>query len=143
MVSVVRFDGTGDFPLAGGPVDFVESEIETVNLWPDEDFEEVLSQEQDLTIYRNGPEHWIAEIVVIVDVYQTLEKLEDLRAHRAPLTVYPSYRDEPTLSFEMLWRNPSEARQRLRKGFHLAGYPITMKLREPLGEACRPPEAVS
>ena len=143
MIAIVRIDGTGDFPLFGGPYDFTEVEVDEVEVVPHEDLVEVFSQTRAMTIYRNGTEHFEIEIGFVIDNYETLLKLDDIRQHKAPLTVWPSFRDEPSVRYEVLWRNPNDFTQRLKRGWHRAGYTFTMRLREPLGAPCAPPEAIS
>ena len=141
--TLVRFTGTGDFPLQGGLVEFHDQEVGDVEIHPAQELTEVFSQERDLTIYENGPEHFEVSMIFIVDTWRTTQKLEALRQHRAPLLVFPSWLFESSFSIEMLWRNPNDFRTRLRKGYHQAGYTFTMRLREPLGDVCRPPGIAS
>jgi len=142
-VTIVRVAGTADFPLATGLVDFSEAEVDEVSIVPFRDQVQSFSQEGDLTIYNRGPEHWIITVMFVVESYDMLLRLSELRNHQAPFTLYPSYRDDPTRQFEVLWTNPNDFLEQLRRGYQVLGYAFVAEFREPLGEVCRPPEVTS
>lgn len=143
MTTILRVTGTASFPLAAGTIDFTDAEVDDAVLLPFKNQVQSFSQEDDLTIYDVGPEHWIIDVTFIIENYNTLLKLSELREHGAPLTIYPSFRDDPTRVFEVLWLNPNDFVERLKRGYAVLGYAFNATFREPLGETCRPPVASS
>lgn len=143
MTTIVRFSGNADFPLVGGMIDFTDAEVDEASFVPFRDQVQSYSQEGDLTIYNIGPEHWVVTVMFVIESYDTLLRLSELRDHQAPLTIYPSYRDDPTRAFEVLWTNPNDFVEQLRRGYQVLGYAFTAVFREPLGEVCRPPGVTS
>lgn len=143
MTTIVRFTGTADFPLPSTALEFSDAEVDEATVVPFRDQVQSFSQEGDLTIYNIGPEHWVVTVMFVIESYDTLLRLSELRDHQAPLIVYPSYRDDPTRQFEVLWTNPNDLVEQLRRGYQVLGYAFTAVFREPLGEVCRPPEVTS
>lgn len=143
MTTILRVTGTSAFPLAATLLDFSDLEVDEVEIVPERSQVHSLSQGADLTIYNEGSPHYVLRAVFIIDTLETLTKLSELRDHQAPLTLYPSFRDDPTRAFEVLWTNPNDLVERLRRGWQLLGYAFTAEFREPLGEVCRPPEVTS
>lgn len=139
MTTILRVTGTTSFPLASGTIDFTDAEVDDAVLLPFKNQVQSFSQEDDLTIYDVGPEHWIIDVTFVIENYTTLLKLSDVRDHGAPLTIYPSFRDDPTRAFEVLWLNPNEFVERLKRGYQVLGYAFTATFREPLGATCTPP----
>lgn len=140
-ILVVR--GTSEFPLPSASLEFTDDEVDGVELLPFRDQVESFSQQRDLTIYAEGPAHWVLRVTFIVDTQETLLKLSEMRDHDAPLTLYPSTRDDPSRAFEVLWRNPNDFVEKLRRGWQALGYAFTAEFREPLGTSCRPPSVTS
>jgi len=136
---ILRVTGTTSFPLSSGTIDFTDAEVDDVALIPFKNQVQSFSQEDDLTIYDVGPEHWIIDVTFVIENYNTLLKLSDLRNHGAPLTIYPSMRDDPSRSFEVLWLNPNDFVERLKRGYQVLGYAFNATFREPLGVTCSPP----
>lgn len=143
MTTILRLEGTASFPLAAGTIDFSDAEVDDVELVPFRNQVLSYSQEDDLTIYNNGPEHWEITVTFVVDTFETLERLSLVRDHQAPLTLWPSMRSDPNRRFEVLWTNPNDLIERLRRGYMKLGYAFQAKFREPLGEVCRPPLVTS
>lgn len=143
MTTIVRFTGTAEFPLPSGTVEFSDAEVDEVTLLPSRTQVQSFSQEDDLTIYNVGPEHWIIGVMFIIEGYETLLRLSELRNHQAPLVIYPSYRDDQSRQFEVLWTNPNDFLEQHRRGYQLLGSAFVATFREPLGEVCRPPEVTS
>lgn len=143
MTTIVRITGTPDFPLAAGTLDFSDAEVDEATIVPFRQQVQSFSQENDLTIYNVGPEHWIVTVMFVIESYDTLLRLSELRNHQAPLTIYPSFRDDPTRQFEVLWTNPNDFLEQLRRGYQVLGYAFNAEFREPLGAVCRPPEVTS
>lgn len=141
--NIIRITGTTDFPLAATELLFTDAEVDDVTLVPFKNQVQSFSQEDDLTIYNVGPEHWVIAVTFIVDTYNSLLKFTELRDHDAPLLIYPSYRDDPTRVFEVLWTDPNNFQEKLKRGFQQLGYAFIATFREPLGEVCRPPTVVS
>lgn len=141
--TILRLTGTSTFPLLAGTIDFSDAEVDDVELVPLRNQIQSFSQEDDLTIYNVGPEHWQITVTFILDAFDTLERLSEIRNHQAPLILYPSMRSDQTRQFEVLWLNPNDFVERLRRGYLQLGYAFQAVFREPLGEVCRPPEVTS
>lgn len=137
--TVLRITGTSAYPLAAGVLDFFESEVDDIDIVPFVNQVSVASQQDDVTLYDTGPAHYILSVIFIVDTYSTLQRLEDLRNHAAPILLYPSMRDDPDRVFEVLWMDRNNLTEKLKRGFQRLGYAFTATFREPLGEVCRPP----
>lgn len=143
MTTILRVTGTTSFPLASGTIDFTDAEVDDAILVPFKNQVQSFSQEDDLTIYDVGPEHWIVDVTFVIENYNTLLKLSELRDHGAPMRLYPSFRDDPARVFEVLWTNPNDFVERLKRGYQVLGYAFNATFREPLGEGCRPPLVLS
>lgn len=143
MNVVLKITGTSAFPLAAGEIEFTDREVDVVEIVPERNQTLSFSQSGDLTIYQNGQPHNVLAVTFIVETFQTLVKLSEIREHQAPLTLYPSMRDDDQRQFEVLWINPNDMVERLRRGFLVLGYAFVAQFREPLGEVCRPPEVTS
>lgn len=143
MTTILKVTGTTTFPLAAGTIEFSDAEIDGVDLVEFRRQVQSFSQGDDLTIYNVGQPHWEIIVTVILDSFETLVRLSELRNHQAPMTLYPSMRSDPTRRFEVLWTNPNDMIEKLRRGYLTLGYAFQMNFREPLGEVCRPPEVTS
>lgn len=143
MTTILKVTGTTSFPLAGGTIEFSDAEVDDVALLPFKNQVQSFSQEDDLTIYDVGPEHWIVDVTFVIENYNSLLKLSELRDHGAPMILYPSMRDDPSRSFEVLWTNPNDFLERLKRGYQVLGYAFSAVFREPLGSTCLPPEVMS
>lgn len=139
MTTILRVTGTMSFPLAAGTIDFTDAEVDDAVILDFKNQVQSYSQEDDLTIYDVGPVHYVIDVTFVIDNFATILKLADVKNHSAPLTLYPSFRDDPTRSFEVLWLNPNECVERLKRGYFVLGYAFTATFREPLGATCTPP----
>lgn len=144
MTTILKVTGTPSFPLAASAaLDFTDDEVDEVSLVPLRDQVQSFSQQGDLTIYNQGPPHWVLRVTFVIDTFETMLKLSEMRDHDAPLYLFPSFRDDPTRRFEVLWTNPNDFLERLKRGWVLLGHAFTADFREPLGDACRPPSVTS
>lgn len=139
MTTILRVTGTTSFPLASGTIDFTDAEVDDAVILDFKNQVQSFSQEDDLTIYDVGPIHYVIDVTFVIENYNTMVKLAELKNHGAPLTLYPSFRDDPARSFEVLWLNPNDCVERLKRGYFVLGYAFTATFREPLGTTCAPP----